>query len=71
MQVTRAMVDRLGIAPKISKYSYQHNDSVFLEEDCDADIFVRAVEATGVKVVPVFHHTNHDSPIRSMRRFQP
>lgn len=29
-----------------SKYSYMHKDSIFLEEDCDAGLFLTAYEAT-------------------------
>lgn len=71
LEVTRAMVDRLGIAPKISRYSYQSatGTAVYLEEDCDAALFVRAIEASGTKVHAIPHHYKFDAPIRAMQRF--
>lgn len=69
LQVTRAMVDRLGIADKISKYSYQSGAAVYLEEDCDAGLLARAVEATGTTLDVKQQHSDYDSPIRAMARF--
>jgi len=42
LKVTRAMIDSLGVAELISPYSYQKDDFVYLEEDCDAEVFLVA-----------------------------
>lgn len=45
LKVQRKELVELGIEPKISGYSYQKDDDVFLEEDRDASIFADAWEA--------------------------
>jgi hypothetical protein len=42
LEVTRAECKRLGILNKISIYSYQRGNKVYLEEDCDATLFIEA-----------------------------
>lgn len=37
----------LGIADKITRYSYKHNGMAYLEEDCDASTFLEARERSG------------------------
>lgn len=39
-----------GISGQISEYSYQTRDFAFLEEDCDAGIFIEAEKARGVQI---------------------
>jgi hypothetical protein len=43
----RSRLVRLGIADKISPYSYQRGDQVFLEEDCDLTVLITALRAQG------------------------
>lgn len=40
----------LGIAAKITPYSYRNGDTAFLEEDDDADTLLKALRAQGVEV---------------------
>lgn len=42
--VKRKLLERLSIEHLISPYSYQRGASVYLEEDCDASIFIKAFE---------------------------
>ena len=42
LEVERSELKRLGIETKISSYSFQRGDKVYLEEDCDATIFLDA-----------------------------
>ncbi len=42
LAVKRAELVHLGIADKISHYSYQRGKTVYLEEDCDATAFCEA-----------------------------
>lgn len=42
LEVTNSLLKKLGIADKISHYSYQKDDYAYLEEDCDASIFFEA-----------------------------
>ena len=52
LEVPREEVDRLGLAEKISRYSYQSIDGkrVFLEEDCDMGVlFLALADETGAQ----------------------
>ena len=40
----------LGIAAKITPYSYRNGETAFLEEDDDADTLLKALRAQGVEV---------------------
>lgn len=57
----------LNIEKEISSYSYVSNTTAFLEEECDADVFIKAYEEK-FDDKPKFnvHHTNRYSRIRSM-----
>ena len=70
LEVNRADVDALGIADKISRYSYLNGDRVFLEEDCDASHFLDAAKAHGWTINVQEKHTNGDSFIRNFSRFE-
>lgn len=53
----------LGIADKISHYSYRKNQTAYLEEDCDMTLFVRAKMARG-EIVTVKEKHSDRSAIR-------
>ncbi len=42
LAVKRTELDRLGLVGLISDYSYEHDDMVYLEEDVDAGLFIKA-----------------------------
>jgi len=71
LEVPRALLHDLGIAEKISEYSYQRGDSVFLEEDCDYFLFYQAMKTAGkeYKTVDV-NQARGDSFVRSLARYQ-
>ena len=70
LKVSIAELQSLGIANKISGYSYINGNNAFLEEDCDAQVFVDAKR----KLDPDFflEANEHicDNPSR-IRSFQP
>ena len=70
LEVDRADLETLNIAHKISRYSYQKADRVFLEEDCDAPHYLRAADSKGWTIATTQKHTNHDSFIRNLPRFE-
>lgn len=70
LEVDRADLEALNIASRISRYSYQKENRVFLEEDCDAAHYLRAAEGRGWTVTTTEKHTNHDSFIRNLNRFE-
>jgi len=67
IQVPLQEVARLGIKP--SRYSYQDRANAYLEEDCDAGLFIEAKKAAGEPYTFREQHTNNDSFIRNLPRF--
>ena len=70
LEVNREDLDLLNIAHKISRYSYQKADRVFLEEDSDAAHYLRAAGGRGWTITTTEKHTNYDSFIRNLPRFE-
>ena len=68
--VKRQVLFDLGIADKITPYSYQRGDTVYLEEDCDLARLTTALSGKGIWIQQVEKHTNGRSPIRSYDRFK-
>jgi hypothetical protein len=64
------MLKKLGIANKISSFSYQRTEYVYLEEDSDMTVFMKAMEAKGQKVVFVTRRTDRESRIRKYGQYQ-
>ena len=50
VEADRLLLKLLGITDRISAYSYQNRDKVYLEEDCDADVLVEALKAKGITI---------------------
>jgi len=67
--VKRKVLDQLGIADKITAFSYQKGQTVYLEEDCDLSTLVTALALKGETVQYKEKHTNKYSPIRSYNRY--
>jgi len=60
----------LGIADKISSFSYQKGGTVYLEEDCDLATLVTTLASKGIVVKYEEKHTDNRSPIRSYNSFR-
>ena len=60
----------LNIAHKISPYSYHKGNTVYLEEDCDAGIFMEALRSQ--KNIDCNYRTSYQekTPIRSYPRYE-
>jgi len=61
----KARLIKLGIADKVSSYSYERNGQAFLEEDCDLALLMNALKSKGYAVKFREYHTNRSSKIRS------
>lgn len=70
LRVPRKDIDALGIADKISSYSYQKKDYAYLEEDKDAGTFLKAVKSAGWKYTIKESNTNSQSKIRNFDTFK-
>lgn len=70
-RVRRSKLIKLGILGKITTYSFQRGEWVYLEEDFDLTQFVLACRAAGEE--PKFREfcTNHESKIRNYEYFRP
>ena len=56
----------LGIADKITSYSYQRKDMAYLEEDCDLSTLISALRAAGYGEIKFKESwTNRYSKIRN------
>jgi hypothetical protein len=65
LRVPLKMLKKLGIANKISSFSYQRTEYAYLEEDSDMTVFMKAMEDKGQKVVFVVRRTDRESRIRN------
>jgi hypothetical protein len=73
-EVARTELVELGIEDKITSFSYERDDKVYLEEDCDLATFIDALEdkfKRTFKFEDLFIHRNDgdDSPIRNYSCF--
>ena len=48
LAVTMESLEAFGIADKISTYSYRNGDIAYLEEDCDAGLYINKMEGKGM-----------------------
>ena len=74
LKVSKADLEHLGIAEKITPYSYMRGAYAYLEEDCDASTFVEALRKAGdtrkFQEMIVEHSANKMSKIRSYESYQ-
>jgi hypothetical protein len=69
LQVDRADLDTLGIGDKISPYSYSKGERVYLEEDCDAGLFIETAKGNGW-TINIKEMYQENTPIRNYQPFQ-
>lgn len=66
----KARLVKLGIADKISTYSYQRGTNAFLEEDCDLSVLIGVLKNCGYDISFDESHTNKRSKIRSYNTYK-
>ncbi len=69
LAVKRKELIELGILDKISHCSYQKGDTVYLEEDCDASLFMEKMKELN-KTVNFKEYYRERTQIRSYQNFQ-
>lgn len=69
--IKRSVLIKLGIEHKVSYYSYQRGQTVYLEEDCDMSLLLGAARDAGITLAFTDKHTQKRSPIRSYAQFKP
>ena len=58
-----------GVSSLISEYSYVKGATVYLEEDCDAPRFIKALNDVGIHPLIMYKNSNNRSSIRRYNRF--
>jgi len=73
LAVKRDELNALNLLNKISEYSYQKGQTVYLEEDCDAGLFIEAKKQQGqtTNIDNIINTRSDYSPIRNYKRFHP
>ena len=69
LAVSMDWLRELGIADKVSKYSYRKNNIAYLEEDCDASLLINALREAGHEVTCREEYEGERSVIRSYLRY--
>ncbi len=69
LAVKRALLIELGLMERISMYSYERGQTVYLEEDCDAGILINELKSRGIEYSFKDGKWVDRSPIRSYYRF--
>lgn len=67
--VKRKILESMGLLDKISPYSYQRGQTVYLEEDTDAALFFDKLNEEERKIVTTKSSYSNISPIRYYERF--
>lgn len=67
--VKRQVLIDLGIADKITPYSYQKGDTVYLEEDCDLSTLVTKLATNGIVIKWERKYHYNRSPIRNYQSY--
>ena len=69
LAVKRKELIRLHIIDKISSYSYQKGKTVYLEEDGDAGVFIKAKKAKNEEF-EIKETYRENTPIRNYQHFE-
>ena len=71
LEVSTSELTRVGLFPSdFSAYSFEGNGNVYLEEDCDAAVFIRTYEQHVGAFQCVTKHSEYDHWIRRLRRIE-
>lgn len=68
LQVPKLLLDDLGIAEKITSFSYQRGDYAYLEEDVDLSTFTKSLRQRGIEPGFLEYHSEY-SEIRSFNPY--
>jgi hypothetical protein len=69
LEVDFCDLDALGIGDKVSRYSYLKGERAYLEEDCDAGLFIEAAKNNGW-TINIKEMYQENTPIRNYQRFE-
>ena len=69
LEVDREDLHALKLSEKISRYSYAKGNKVYLEEDCDASLFLDSAKAEGW-TINIQEKYQENTPIRNYQNYQ-
>lgn len=69
LRVPLSELERLDIADQISHYSYMNGEYAYLEEDCDAGIYIKALKRVDDIPDSDFDVKHYESETTSIRGF--
>lgn len=69
-KVNKALLNKLGIADKISPYSYMRDSKAYLEEDCDLGLLLKTLDEQGIAFRFDERTTDKMSRIRNYDRYK-
>lgn len=69
VRFSKKRLAELGIADKITSFSYQNGNNAFLEEDYDLSILANALRERGYEIKYNTNRTNRSSKIRNFDRY--
>jgi hypothetical protein len=67
--VKRSKLESMGVLSKVSGFSYQKGESVYLEENCDASLFFNALTEEEKQSIKVIDSYSQSCPVRRYERF--
>jgi hypothetical protein len=70
VRIEKKYIEKLGIANKITAFSYQRGKYAYLEEDCDLGLLHKALIEKGIVPVYKTSTTNKSSKIRSYEDYK-
>lgn len=65
LAVKKKLLKDMGLADKITYYSYMKGKTAYLEEDLDAGLLLNALKDAGIAFTLVEKNTDRISPIRN------
>jgi hypothetical protein len=68
LQVEREELIALGIADKISGFSYVKGEYVYLEEDCDASLYLNVIGKRSTDFPETYY--KNDAPCRNYNHYR-
>lgn len=67
--VKKKLIDDLNLSKKITVFSFQKGKTVYLEEDCDASVFLDELKKRDMNCQIISIHHKNKSPIRGYERY--
>lgn len=72
LEVPRTLLKEVGVEKNITGFSYQRGDKIYLEENSDLPVFIKALTDKGRSyTIATTKHYDGEAKIRNYARFKP